>query len=145
MKEQLFRNRFTPRVRVSIEFPEETRTKQALKDECDINLIMAKHRQTGLITHLEKRQPQFGDFSESVDYQAAVNMVMAAEQAFLDLPAAVRKHYDNDPGAFMAACEDPEQREQLLKLGLIEAPEEPPAPPVAEPEPTPAPPKEGDS
>lgn len=134
-----FRDRFSERVPVVLHCPQDIRAKQSHKDECDINLIMAKYRQTGLVEHLAKVPPRWEDVSGVLDYHQAINLVMEAQDSFMSLPAAVRKHFDNDPAQFMAACQDPEQTEVLQRLGLLEAREVPPAEPEGSPEPTPAP------
>ncbi len=104
--------------RVSISFPEKGRTKQSHKDECNINNIMAKFQKTGMIDFVNNHQPQYGDVSD-INYQSALDDVRHAQSLFDGLPSSVRKRFDNDPGQFLEFCNDPNSREEAVKLGLI--------------------------
>ena len=93
-------------------------THQSFKDECDINLIVRRHAQTGLWDHVAKRQPHYGDFSEARDLADAVELVNQANQGFMELPAAVRKAVQNDPVKLLQAMADPLAFDALVQLGL---------------------------
>lgn len=114
-------------VRQSILFPEKTMAKQSFKEECDINTIMAKYQKTGLIEHVQNVQAQYGDFTSVTDYQLSLNQVIAAQAAFEQLPARVRERFLNDPSRLMAFLEDDKNRDEAVRLGLIE-PSPPPQP-----------------
>lgn len=61
------------RHRVAISFdPQQGRTHQSFKDECDINAIIDLHTRTGMVTHLNPGTPQFADCPESTLFEAAV-------------------------------------------------------------------------
>lgn len=122
------RTRYSERRRVQKFFEDPSRAKDSMREECDINNIVKKHRQTGILQHVSGRTPQFGDFSEVSDYQTALNQVMAAQESFMALPASVRSRFGNDPGQFLAFVGDPNNREEAIKLGLVT----PPATPTAE-------------
>ena len=91
--------------RVQLEFAEGSgRTRPEFKDEADVNNIMKRFEKTGLIDHVATYQGQYGDFTTSVeDYHGALNLALRAEAMFASLPAKVRRHFDNDPGKFLAA------------------------------------------
>lgn len=117
-------------------------TKQEFADDCDINVIMARYEKTGVIDHVNRRQPEFGDFADMVDYQTALNIVNEADSRFSDLPASVRARFENDPRQLLAFVADPANRDEAMDLGLIERPAEPPPvvePPAAPPAPAPQP------
>jgi len=97
---------------------EESVTQQQFKDECDINTIVRRFGVTGELPVAE-RQPISGDFTGISDYQTALNAVMKAQAGFYDLPAATRAHFNNDPGAMLDFLEDPANRDQAEKLGLV--------------------------
>lgn len=100
-------------------------TEQSHKDSADINFIMKRYEQTGLISGA-KIPPQFGDFSGVDDYHSALNKVLEAESTFMELSAQVRKRFDNDPGKFMEFVEDPANAKELVDLGLaseVQAPD----------------------
>ena len=101
-----------------------SKVQQHERDEHDINRIMAKWKQYGTV-HVSANQPTFGDFSSSMDYHEALSKLRAAETEFELLPAHVRKHVDNDPGAFLQMVFDPERRAELEDLGMV--PEQAPA------------------
>lgn len=99
---------------------EPTLAQQHLKDECDVNNIVRRHTEQGVLTHVMAGMPQFGDFSEIQDYRSALDTVIRADEAFASLPAEVRREFDNDPEALLAALQDPSQRDRLEGLGLVE-------------------------
>lgn len=109
------------RYRFEKEFTGVSMTKQSFKDECDINKIVDRYQRTGIIDHQERRQPRFEDCIDAKDYHNAMIAVLDAQDAFADLPAAVRKRFGNDPAALLAALEDPDQVEDLTKLGILKA------------------------
>lgn len=93
--------------------------KQSEKDSCDVNLIVARHSQTGLLEHVVDLQAAYGDFSSVDDYQTSLNKIMAAEEAFMELPAQVRSRFANDPAQLLGFLQDPSNRSEAEKLGLI--------------------------
>ncbi len=101
-------------------------TKQSERDATDVNLIMDSwvHAGAAVAGHMNLSPGVYGDFSSGIDYHEALNRVKDAEASFMDLPAKVRGHVDNDPGKFLDMVFDPERREELEGLGLV-APEEP--------------------
>jgi phage internal scaffolding protein len=100
----------------------ETRTKQSFKAECDINNLLKKYQKTGMIDHVNKYKGQYGDLSNPVDYQTALNVIIAAQASFDSLPSSVRKRFGNDPGEFVQFVSDPKNKEALYDLGLATRP-----------------------
>ncbi len=94
------------------------RTKQASKDECDVNLIMSKYTRTGLISHLALGMPKFADVSELTDYRSAVDNIRSVEAFFAGLPSAVRRHFENDPALLMERMEAGLSADDLKAIGL---------------------------
>lgn len=100
-----------------------TLAQQHFANEVNINQIIARYRTTGLLTDPLRpatRLAQFGDFSDVVDYQTAQNIIIAADAAFMSLPAVVRKRFDNDPAKYIAFMEDEKNYDEALKLGLVD-------------------------
>jgi phage internal scaffolding protein len=95
-----------------------SRTKQAFKEECDINTILKRFNVTGQLP-VGPLQPQYGDFSGVYDYQTALNAVIAAQDSFNALPAMLRNRFANDPAAFVDFCSDESNREEMTRLGLV--------------------------
>jgi len=101
--------------------PAEGVTKQSFKEECDINTIVMRFGISGQLPE-NVRAPTYGDFVSVVDYQSALNAVIAADEAFMELPADVRKRFGNDPGAFVDFCSNEKNREEAIALGLVVPP-----------------------
>lgn len=127
---KLFITHNTPRKRVQISFPEEGRTKQSFKDECDINLIMAKFTKTGAINHVNTFGQTYG-FANSIDFTEAMQLITTAQQMFDGLPSAIRTQFENDPSQFLDFVQDDDNTAEMQKMGLI-APEQPPEVPSDE-------------
>jgi len=90
---------------------------QSAREETDINMIVRRFGLTGEFPK-DLKMPQSGDFSGLPDFHAAMNMVRAAQEEFLRVPADVRARFGNDPGAFMRFCEDRENLPEMRRLGL---------------------------
>lgn len=102
-----------------------SRTVQDPRDECDVNKLMAKYRKTGMISHLAKHPPRYEDVSNAVSFQEALNIVNQAEAEFMKMSASIRARFGNDPGKFMEFVQDPENAEEMYKLGIAVRPAEP--------------------
>lgn len=98
--------------------PEPTLAQQQFKDDCDINTILERFAITGVLPQ-GVQAPQFGDFTDAMDYHSALNAVIAADQAFMALPASVRSRFNNDAGAFVEFCSDPANATEAEGLGLV--------------------------
>lgn len=92
-------------------------TKQAFKEECNINNIMAKFQKTGIITHVQNHSPQYGDFTGG-DYTEAMNVITKANSMFQELPSSIRKEFENDPAKFLDFVSDEKNIERMVELGL---------------------------
>lgn len=108
-------------------------TQQHFKDECDVNLIIKRHEETGLWANTlapATREPIFGDFSDVPDYQTAQDMLIDAQDMFMSLPSSIRKLFDNNAMAFVDFYMNPENEDKLIELGLLPPAEEPVVPVV---------------
>lgn len=135
--------------KVSVTFKGQGRTKQQFKEECDINKIMARFQQTGLIEFVNKNQGQYLDCT-GFDYQEAMQTVAAANSMFMQMPSALRAEFGNSPQKFVEFCENPDNRSRLAEMGLLrdeaqkqggsptQAPAAQPTPPASNPSPIPA-------
>lgn len=104
---------------------------QQFREECDINTIMERFGRTGeLIAPI--RMPQYGDFDGVNDYHSAMNAIVEAQASFDQLPAKVRARFSNDPAEFLEFCFNEENRDEAIRLGLLEPVIQAPAP-VSEP------------
>lgn len=103
--------------------PDEGMTQQQFADECDINKIVERFGLTGALPE-NLRMPVSGDFTGVTDFHSAMNIVRLAEEEFMRVPAKVRERFANDPGALMAFLDDPGNRDEAVKLGLVNPPAE---------------------
>nr|QJB20722.1 MAG: internal scaffolding protein [Microvirus sp.] len=119
-----------------------SRTKQSFRDECDINNIMRRYETTGVIQHVAGSVPEFGDYISELDFQQSMNAVLEAQELFAQLPARVRDRFGNDPAQMLAFLGDEKNKDEAIKLGLVNPPAAEPPPQrveVVNPAPPPAP------
>lgn len=107
------------RKRVQFETTGPSLTKQAFHDECDVNSILAKYAKTGHISHVRQGEGSYGDFTLDTDYQDSLNKVIIAQEAFMQLPAVVRRRFGNDPQQLMEFISDEKNYDEATQLGLI--------------------------
>lgn len=93
-------------------------TQQHQKDEADINVIVKRFGLTGEVPS-NIRIPQYGDFTGISDYHTAMQAIKVADEAFMSLPANLRKRFNNNPEEFVSFCSDEKNREEAIKLGLV--------------------------
>ena len=98
--------------------PAEGRAQQQFKEECDINEIVRRFGITGEFPQ-DFKAPVSGDFTGVVDFQTAMNAVVAAEREFMSLPGELRARFDNSPQKLMHFMEDGRNLEEARRLGLV--------------------------
>lgn len=98
-------------------------TQQSFRDEVDINEIVRRFGLTGSLPE-NFRPPMVGDFTNVVDFQSALNAVIAAREAFEQMPGELRARFANDPQRLIDFLGDEKNRDEALKLGLLEKPPE---------------------
>lgn len=123
MSKEKLRSFYEPRDPVDFHPVGESMTRQEFLEECDINTIMKRYDQFGVISHQSRRVPMYGDFSDIPDYREAMELINAAAASFAALPANIRARFGNDPAAFVDYCQDPENLPELRRLGLANVPE----------------------
>lgn len=96
-------------------------TQQCFKDECDINNIIARYEQTGLIGDgsLSSREPMFGDYSDIPDFQAVRNLMAKGVEIFESLPSRVRQMFDNDVALYCEYIANRNNLDEACELGLV--------------------------
>lgn len=106
-------------------------TKQSERDACDINKIMAQYERSGVLKHVALNSGFYADVSSVPDYQAAFDVVAAADTLFASLPADIRARFNNNPGDYLDFVSNPANRDELIKMGVIQPPKEAVATPAA--------------
>ena len=110
---------------------------QQFRDECDINNILRQFNITGQLPDTPL-SPKYGDFTGISDYKTALDRVIAADEEFMNLPAALRARFDNEPANLIEFLENEQNRLEAEKLGLLEPKEDlASVPPVEAQKPTP--------
>lgn len=123
-----FQTAYGQHKRVAIHCPG-GRTKQSFKDECDVNQIIKNFTTTGVLQNPMEKEGEYGDFT-STDLHSAMNMVAQADSMFEELPSGLRNKFDNEPTKFLDFVQNPDNREELIKMKLIKK-----EPPVGTPQP----------
>lgn len=106
-----------------------SRTKQEFARECDINNIIKHFSVSGMLSHVNAKAASgaYLDLPDAFDFQESLNIINQAEAAFMSLPAKLRDRFGNDPLRFLEFTHDPENLEEMRKLGLAnQLPLEPP-------------------
>ena len=94
----------------------EHKTQQQHKEECDINSLLRRYEKTGIMTHLQKYEGRYGDFSGENDLYEAGLQIKVATDMFMELPAIVRQKFANNAGAFIDFVTDPDNKGSMKEL-----------------------------
>lgn len=116
-------------------------TEQSHKAEVDINNIIRRHGVDMIAKTAAMQAPnmRFDDVTGN-DFQEAMNIILKAEDSFMQLPSKIRKEFNNNPAEFLDFVQNPENQDRMIELGLAEAPPVPEAPPGPDPAPADPPP-----
>lgn len=117
-----------------VTFEKPTMTQSQFAEESDINNIVAKYQDTGILPQGDPSNvPMFGDFSDRKlrSYQSAVNFVQDVLDRFNELPSQVRERVGNTPSGLINFLRNPDNLEEAIRLGLVNPPAKPeePVPP----------------
>lgn len=105
-------------------------TRQEFAEECDVNALMARYEKTAVWPGpLRTTEPVYMDTTIVPNFREALDMLREANEAFMRLPAATRREFDNNAEKFVEFAQDPENRAKLVEWGLTE-PEKVPEPPM---------------
>lgn len=107
-----------------------SKTDQSFKDECDINVIVARYGKTGVLVDpgmvARRGSPMFGDFtSVPEDLIEAHAIFERAEESFGALSSEVRAKFRNSPVELLEWLSDDKNLEESYALGLRTRPEDP--------------------
>jgi len=101
---------------------EPSKTQQHFKNQVNINTIVNRYKKTGIMPNMNAARALYGDFSGVTDYQGALEGVINAESQFMALPSQIRKRFGNNPLELLDFLQDENNKEEAIKLGLIENP-----------------------
>ena len=94
----------------AITFTQPSLTRQSFKDECDVNQIVKRYTETGMINHIPRTTPQYGEAPEGDFLEAAIvnaDIASQVEAGTLDMDAIA-----SEPEAESTPEPDPEKAEQ---------------------------------
>lgn len=124
------RSRRTEYLPVQKVFTKPTLTEQHHKDLCDANKLICKYGMSNLQNSFNLNPGFYDDFSNVDDYHSALNKVISADNAFMSLSAKIRSKFDNDIGKFLEFTLNPDNKDEMIELGLIDKPVLPVVSPV---------------
>lgn len=101
------------------------RTRQSEAAACDVNLIVKNFTRGQVPAHVTKKVASYG-FVPATTYQECLNEVRKAEEVFMELPAATRAYFANDPSRFVNFTFRKENVDELIERGLLIKREDPP-------------------
>jgi len=93
--------------------------KQSFANEVDINKIIAGYEKTGMIQHLNTKEPFYGDVSKFRSYQECLDLVQEADSLFQSMDARVRERFKNDPVEMVSFLDDPKNLDEAVTLGMV--------------------------
>lgn len=102
---------------------EPSKTQQQFAEDADINTIVRRFGLTGQLPET-LYMPQSGDFVDAKSFEESMALLVKAREEFMTLPGDVRYRFANDPGRLIEFLDNPENRDEALKLGLIAKPPE---------------------
>lgn len=101
-----------------MKFPTKSLTQQHNKEQSDINYIVARAEKIGGIQK-PVNEPVYADVSNMPDYQTAQNIIIDANNRFMQLPSAVRLRFNNNPSELIRFLQKAENIDEAEKLGLL--------------------------
>ena len=84
----------------AIVFTRPSLTRQSFKDECDVNQIVKRYTETGMINHIPRSTPQYGDAPEGDFLEAAIvnaDIASKIEAGSLDMDALQASEPEAEP------------------------------------------------
>lgn len=119
------RSAYSDRPKVHTVIVGDSMTQQHFQDECDVNRIMKRYSNTQGAEYLSQFkgfvESNFGDATVACSFQEAHARVAEAQDAFDSLTAEVRARFGNDPYELLEFISVASNREEAVKLGLLDA------------------------
>lgn len=109
----------------AVKFTAPGRTKQEMREECDINRIVQRVKKGGVVGNMNRMTPMYRDCTKVPDFQSAMDTVVGCNRLFDALPATVRDRFGNSVVRFLDFVADPANVEEVKKFKVFRFPEEP--------------------
>jgi len=110
-----FRTAYGPKLKVQLTTGK-IGAKQSFKNDCDINVILARYMKTGVLPDTKARA-EFMDVPQ-ITYLEAMNIIQLGDKAFFELPSEQRDFFQNNPANFLAFTQEESNLEEMRKMGL---------------------------
>lgn len=111
---------------------DESLTVQSFARDADLNVIAKRF---GLTHPMELAAlasgAQFRDTTQDPELQDILDMRHAGKEAFQSLPDKIRKRFHNNPAELLEFLDDQDNREEAIRLGLLNRPANASAPAAA--------------
>ncbi len=91
------------------------RTKQSQKNECDINKLLERSARQGGLSHLDKYQAKYGDYSK-YDFEEHTKKIAEMASCFEQLPAETKREFNQSPDEYFAFVTNPQNVDDLKRL-----------------------------
>lgn len=95
-----------------------SQTKTSFASDCDINVIVARFLKTGQLPQAVV-PPAYMDTTQVPVGTDALMAIRTAQQAFEQLPLALRREIGHDPRALEPWLKDPSNEDRARKFGLL--------------------------
>lgn len=89
------------------------------QQESDINWIMKRYQQTGILPETRNKIAQYVDCTELPDLKQYYDIMDQAQDAFDSLPSQLRRKLENDPTKLFDYLQDESNRSELEGYGLL--------------------------
>lgn len=118
----MFKTRFDRNETVGVKFPIPSLTQQSEKDSTDINFIVKQYCECGVCPSCNVHHPLSEDMlaMSTQTFQEVMQQQAQLTTAFNELPANVRKKFDYNPLKMLEFVENPNNKEECVKLGLLD-------------------------
>lgn len=98
-------------------------TDQSYKESTDAKQIVKTFLKTGVLTNINHIEGKYADVSEVQDLYENMTKIKQVQKYFMDLPAEIRKKFDNDPQKMLEFVVDDNKEQEQIDLGLKKKPD----------------------
>ncbi len=91
------------------------KTKQSKKDDCDINKLLERSAREGGLSHVDKYQMKYEDYS-NYNFEEHTNKLAEMASCFENLPAETKREFNQSPDQYFAFVTNPQNVEDLKRL-----------------------------
>lgn len=118
----LFKTKFDRTPTKGVEFKIPSTVQQSDKDASDINLIIKRYCECGVCPTCSAKEPISEELAmlSGEDFNSMMQKMAQVNNQFNELPSDVRKKFGNNPANMLEFIQDPNNRKEAEKLGLIE-------------------------